>query len=85
MTTRRARSAKVVTDCLTVMPAANLFDAAASVCGILLRPYLEDLRIPFHEFGGHTGQRVEIWRGGHNGEPRSSSRCFTCKPSALPA
>ena len=32
-----------------VMPAANLFDAAASVYGILLRRHLEELRIPFVE------------------------------------
>src|SRR3981081_3982065 len=32
-----------------VMPAANLFYAAASVCGILLRRHLEELRIPFVE------------------------------------
>ena len=31
------------------MPAANLFDAAASVCGILLRRHLEEVRIPFVE------------------------------------
>ena len=29
------------------MPAANLFDAAASVCSILLRRHLDELRIPF--------------------------------------
>src|SRR6476619_1409793 len=32
-----------------VMPTANLFDAAASVCGILLRRHLEEPRIPFLE------------------------------------
>ena len=32
-----------------IMPAANLFDAAASVCGILLRRHLEEVRIPFVE------------------------------------
>ena len=32
-----------------VMPTANLFDAAASVCGILLRRHLKEPRIPFVE------------------------------------
>jgi hypothetical protein len=32
-----------------VMPAANLFDAAASICSILLRRHLGELRKPFVE------------------------------------